>query len=284
MNDIHLYIDASPNSVMTLEVEKALKGILTLFQGSMLRITWLYRGRRLSFVTMLRFILAERRLCKGRSIAINNTIRFENVKTVTPSAVKLLRDFNFSVVLPENASNKICSRLQKKQIDISNTPCVDDDLETFREWLEDNPMYKNEVYSSYIRMALGLAPYSCKYRSCLGKTIYIDPLGKLHSCPFKVNRVELGNIEDCYELQDVFSTDDYEQLIQHAISRRENCRNACGVFGFCLGGCPLEAGDCPENNLTNAIDKAKAYMQENGTEAMAIHGEFCSLLSQQFRV
>ena len=31
MNDIHLYIDAFPNGVMTLETEKALKKMLSLF-------------------------------------------------------------------------------------------------------------------------------------------------------------------------------------------------------------------------------------------------------------
>lgn len=75
MNDIHLYIDAFPNGVMTLETEKALKKMLSLFQGSSLRITWLYQSQRLSFITILRLILAERRLCKGRGITINNTIR-----------------------------------------------------------------------------------------------------------------------------------------------------------------------------------------------------------------
>ena len=102
MNDIHLYVDAFPNRVITLETEKALKKMLSLFQGSSLRITWLYRNQRLSFITILRLVLAERRLCKGRSITINNTIRFEAVKKISPAAICLLSDFNFSVIIVVN--------------------------------------------------------------------------------------------------------------------------------------------------------------------------------------
>ena len=39
MNDIHLYVDAFPSRVITLETEKALKKMLSLFQGASLRIT-----------------------------------------------------------------------------------------------------------------------------------------------------------------------------------------------------------------------------------------------------
>ena len=285
MNDIHLYIDAFPNRVMTLETEKALKKMLSLFQGSSLRITWLYQSQRLSFITILRLILAERRLCKGRGITINNTIRFETVKEISPVASSLLSDFNFSVVLPENASSKISNQLLKKQIDLSEQPCLkDDDLTSFFEWLKSKPIYKNEIYSSYIRMALGLAPYSCKFRSCLGKTLYIDQLGRSYSCPFKSNRIELNDLEKCAQLQDVFDTNDYAQLIQDAISRRENCSKNCDVYGVCMGGCPLDIGDCPEKDLTKAINATRTHLQENGATDTAVHREICSLLAQQFRV
>lgn len=285
MNDIHLYIDAFPNKAMTLETEKALIKMLSLFQGSLLRITWLYRNQRLSFITILRLILAERRLCKGRSITINNTIRFEAVKKISPVAINLLSDFNFSVVLPENTSDKISNQLLKKQIDLSVQTCSKDDgLTGFYDWLNSSPIYKNEIYSSYIRMALGLAPYSCRFRSCLGKTLYIDQSGRSYSCPFKSNRIELNNLERCSQLQDIFDTNDYAQLIQEAIQRRENCRKNCAVYGVCLGGCPLDIGDCPEKDLTRAINAVKTYLQENGATDTAIHREICSLLSQQFRV
>lgn len=285
MNDIHLYIDAFPNGVMTLETEKALKKMLSLFQGSSLRITWLYQSQRLSFITILRLILAERRLCKGRGITINNTIRFEAVKKISPVAINLLSDFNFSVVLPENTSDKISNQLLKKQIDLSVQTCSKDDgLTGFYDWLNSSPIYKNEIYSSYIRMALGLAPYSCRFRSCLGKTLYIDQSGRSYSCPFKSNWIELNNLERCSQLQDIFDTNDYAQLIQEAIQRRENCRKNCDVYGVCLGGCPLDIGDCPEKDLTKAINAVKTYLQENGATDTAIHREICSLLSQQFRV
>lgn len=285
MNDIHLYIDAFPNRIMTSETEMALTKILTLFQGSLLRITWLYHGQRLSFVIMLQLILAERRLCKGRGIVINNAIWFKKVNAITSAATWLLSDFSFSVVLSENTSKNISRRLQKKQIDLTEQPCLNDNLSRFLNWLESNPTYKNEVYSSYIRIALGLPPYSCKYQSCLGKTIYIDKFGKMYSCPFMTNRIELNDLENCSHLQDLFDTHKYVQLIQDAITRRGNCqKTSCGVYRFCLGGCPLDIGDCPENGLTNAINAAKIYMQESGTPPMAIHREICNLLSQQFRV
>ena len=285
MNDIHLYIDAFPNRVMTAETEKALIKLLSLFQGSSLRITWLYRSPHLSFITTLRIILAERRLCKGRGITINNTISFETIKTITPWAISLLSDFNFSMVLPENISAKINKKLLKKQIDMIEQPSLkDDDLARFGDWLRTSPTHKNEIYSSYIRMALGLAPYSCKFRSCLGKTLYIDQSGRVYSCPFKSNRIELNDFEKCSQLQDVFDTNSYAQLIQNAIRRRENCHKNCSVYGLCMGGCPLDIGDCPEKGLTEAIHSAKTYLQENGATDTAVYREICSLLSQQFRV
>ena len=133
-------------------------------------------------------------------------------------------------------------------------------------------------------MALGLAPYSCRYRSCLGKTLYIDQSGRPYSCPFKSNRIELNDLEKCTQLQDVFDTNNYAQLIQDAISRRENCSKNCDVYGVCMGGCPLDIGDCPEKDLTKAINAARTHLQKNGATDTAVHREICSLLAQQFRV
>ena len=104
---------------------------MTLFQGASLRITWLYHGQRLTIVTMLQLILAERRLCKDKGMEINNTIRLEEINGITPAAIWLLSDFNFSVVLPDNTSKKISSRLQKKQIDLCKQPCLNDSLASF---------------------------------------------------------------------------------------------------------------------------------------------------------
>ena len=285
MNDFHFFIDVSSGKALSKSSKKAFSKVLSIYHDSSMRITWIYKKRRLSLFDVSSIIFTERRLCDRREMAINNTIQFEDIKFISASAIRVLKDFNFKVILPETTDENLKNKLNKKQIDIIEI-CNKYHITTeyFAEWLKSNVKWRHEPFSDFVRMSLKLEPTSCKYTSCLGKTIYIDKLGKIYSCPFKPNRVELRDIDQCKTIQDIFNSEGYTTILRNVIERRNNCLNKCSKAAFCLGGCPLEDGGCPEINLCDFVDVANTYKIEMGNTSPAIRREFINLLAQSLKV
>lgn len=285
MNDLDLYIDITPGKSYSKDAITTLSSVLSLFNGSATRITWLYHGRRLSFFTMLSLIITERKLCKNRELAINNAIRSTEIQTITPAAIQLLRDFNFTVVIPSSSSHKLQSKLHKRSVDLTEEICgQENSISNFQNWLQTAPEWNTAPFTDYVRMALQLKPNLCKYTSCLGKTIYIDLDGKLYSCPFSPMRIALNDISTCSLLEDAFDTPQYTEVLKSSIERRSQCQNTCSIYSVCKGGCPLETGDCPETKLRSDWNVLNTSVNEAADRSHAVCREFCSVLAQKFRI
>ena len=101
----------------------------------------------------------------------------------------------------------------------------------------------------------------CKFSSCLGKNYYVDRLGNVHFCPVHLSESVVGNIKT--EAQYLESSN-FTNVLKQSIEKRENCKQQCKYFDYCLGACPLEEGCCDFPNLFNKnAEKIDAIIKNN---------------------
>lgn len=124
-----------------------------------------------------------------------------------------------------------------------------------------------------IKMAFENEPKSCKFNSCLGKSIFINKNNEISICPFVNNNISLNDSIDIKEIKDIFNTESFFSIISKSINKRSKCKKTCKYYYLCKGGCPLLEID-DECNILYKIEsveksKNKSYYKEQIIEKLA---------------
>lgn len=282
MNNFHIYIELGSRKAVGRKIWDLLSDIFSKGTDSTFSVTWVYRDKKLSARTMLSIIWGERRICKDRDVSIKNTVIFNELRHITRSATRMLRDFAFKVCFQQDVDFGLKNKLDKQNVDVAvysqDQGC---DCSQFNEWLQSPASERIYPFVDYVRIALNLSPNTCRYQSCLGKTIYITAGGDFLSCPFASNAIPLNNIKECRELDDVFDTAEYTEMLLKAINKREHCNQHCKHFSQCLGGCPLEDTLCSEKKMLSCVESFPLDLQNTSP---ALLREYCESLAMRFRV
>ena len=78
----------------------------------------------------------------------------------------------------------------------------------------------------------------CVYTSCLGKHIGVQWDGTLYACNRDFpEKYCFGNVLEYKDIRDCFESEGFKNLLAEAIRRREMCKQNCGIYPFCAGGC-----------------------------------------------
>ena len=154
-----------------------------------------------------------------------------------------------------------CFRLAKKlaRHNISHVVHDPDPSDSaWRSWLGSGEYRPAEPFLDYVKILEGGGPLSCRYRSCLGRTLALDAAGRWSICPYHGNTVRIHDPADCETLSEAFQTEEFAALLEKQIEVRERCAAGCPYYPGCRGGCPLSAGEpCPEPDLLRALRSAE---------------------------
>lgn len=118
----------------------------------------------------------------------------------------------------------------------------------FDEWLyRPNAVGINTFTDIISTVLLHTKSPNCRYASCLGKTLFVDEMGKIYLCPsVRDESTYLGTQDDMENLRQTFSANTMYDVVRRCVERRSACANQCTGFSACRGGCPLEAPQMPE--------------------------------------
>ena len=97
------------------------------------------------------------------------------------------------------------------------------------------------------RMCFGNQPESCDYNSCIGNTVVVFCDGSVGVCPFRANDIKLNPELNISDIQDIFNTESFYNLISQSIKKRGICKAKCYYFSVCKGGCPFNNMEEAEN-------------------------------------
>jgi radical SAM protein with 4Fe4S-binding SPASM domain len=108
----------------------------------------------------------------------------------------------------------------------------------FSEWISDEDgvwflPFRN-IFSSLL---MGVSVEDCEHSSCLGKYLYVDEAGSVYFCRKKKSESVMYRIAEQQEGQ--LYRGSYEDTLGACIKARKECRDNCGKFNICHGGCPL---------------------------------------------
>lgn len=128
-----------------------------------------------------------------------------------------------------------------ERLSLSLDEYVNAQKEFFDYWLFDTDCkIRVTSFFVYIEYLLFKRKIVGKYNSCLGKWLGVRSNGDLVQCN-RYNRSHYGNIYDVDKISDAFTSDGFKYILEKAVRRREKCQKLCSIYGFCQGGCVVEA-------------------------------------------
>ena len=126
----------------------------------------------------------------------------------------------------------------------------------FSEWFFDTKGVHVDYFSQCLKVVLFDANMDvCRYNSCLGKTLHMNGNGDLSFCLNDTSAV-IANINDVESYVDIFENGLFLEVLDKTKQFRNKCKNDCGYFQKCQGGCPM--------NLNNMEDKDTGKCDGNG--------------------
>ncbi|MCL2148143.1 MAG: radical SAM protein [Methanomassiliicoccaceae archaeon] len=117
-------------------------------------------------------------------------------------------------------------------------------IECFDAWLLDRDAQAPLVpHYLYVLSALGEpAESDCAHASCLTKWICVYPNGDMYPCGKGCPpEFRLGNLSEFGRVSDAFLTEGFGRILEGSVKRREACMAGCGLYGYCNGGCAVDA-------------------------------------------
>ena len=129
----------------------------------------------------------------------------------------------------------------------------------FKYWALDTDCNINvSTCLDLVRLVVNEHAGVCTYNSCLGKWLCFDSNGHIYPCDrLCLDTYDLGYINDIKCIDDVFQNQNFINLLNDSIKRREKCISTCDYFKNCYGGCNANAilGMENGNNISCYIQK-----------------------------
>ena len=288
MDEFSLYITV-PGRKNRKAVETGLADILRKTKGAAdLRLTWIMEGRHAGWTGARWVLKCLKRIGKEPADRLLvNVMEFRawrgRIRLLLPGLSRYI--FRMSFRLPpeeEKKLSRMADRLARRKI----SPVVYDSCPSRDGWLSwlNSPDYRPaEPYLDYLKIFMGSRPISCRYRSCLGRTLALDAEGRWGICPYLENNGIINDPAGCESLDEVFQTDRFIRLLKKQVAVRDRCAAGCRYYRGCKGGCPLSAEEpCPEPELLRALQA----VPETGLPACnpAVREERLDQLAQRFTV
>ncbi len=219
MDEFSLYITV-PGRKNRKAAETALGDILHKTKDvAALRLTWIMEGRHAGYFSARWVLKRLKRIGKEpENRLLVNVMEFrswrERILLLLPGLSRYI--FRMSFRLPpaeEKSLFRMADRLARRKI----SPVVYEPYSSTDEWLSwlDSPDYRPaEPYLDYLKIYMGGQALSCRYRSCLGRTLALDAEGQWSICPYLENTGIINDPAACESLDEVFQTDGFITLLK----------------------------------------------------------------------
>lgn len=123
---------------------------------------------------------------------------------------------------------------------VSSKLTIDQACLQFDNWLI-NGTTDISLFSDVVKLIYKGIPHNCEYNSCLGKCVHITTDNQITFCP----NTQIGIPLNGQSLTEIFESEEFVNMLEQTIARREKCKSQCIAFSVCGGGCPLELkSDC----------------------------------------
>ena len=138
-------------------------------------------------------------------------------------------------------------------------------MELFKEWFYDKDGSRINLFSDIIsRILLDYWGTKCQYKSCLTKHFKIDVERNIYAC--KKSKNVICKLDEVMSMQDIVSNEKFIEILKQSIKKREKCKETCGFYEYCQGGCPLDwnidVEKCKEKGMFYVMEDIKQLLYE----------------------
>lgn len=137
--------------------------------------------------------------------------------------------------------------------------CYNDEyVSLFWEWVYDQNGCRINIFADILsKILLDYWGTICQYKSCLTKYFTVNENGDIYCC--KSNNHAICKLHDISSMDELFSQENFIDLLKSSISKRSQCMELCNYYGICQGGCPLDATasgeDCKNKQLFLVMER-----------------------------
>ncbi len=138
---------------------------------------------------------------------------------------------------------------------------VEEFKELFREWADCRKDCWLTCFQDYFTFFLiGMRLTECEYDSCMGKYLLADREGQVYFCRKKRAGSRMYHVDNI-EAEGIYNGV-YADVLKKAVERRRSCRETCGEYMACQGGCPL-TGEQPCGAFREKLRAVAEFFQKN---------------------
>jgi len=171
----------------------------------------------------------------------DNGIKYGVIHVLSDTNIRsLFKDYNYYKANRINVKFKIVFPVDGliKAEQIEKNVFLNSLLDLYDEWFFDVD-YKSSIsnFEELIRTFFK-NPKECIYASCLGKFLCVDPDMNIWICGRNFpNEYCLGNVSDFADVQQIFDTETFKNILSKSIEKRNECIKECSYYTYCHGGC-----------------------------------------------
>ena len=242
-----------------LEFRDIISALGNMLSGRAIHIIWITKRKKLTS-RMINIALKNEKQLQKKNVLFKHTIEMYGCQKITSVASFLLRQYNFELVVHvPNCSEQLSLKIPLNihcQKSIRSCLFVDSYREEdYFKWIKGGYNVQIQQFVDITKIYLNQHPISCKFNSCLSKTLFIDETCTIGICPYVCNDIHLKDIKECSAFEQIFETDSYLELLYAQIKKREKCLENCSRYYYCKGGCPFSS-HCEMNDVVEIIKKS----------------------------
>jgi len=177
---------------------------------------------------------------KRHMFTLSSTIHGGNVDDMIPiydQFNSMKASFCYSPVI------RLGCGLDNEDVQVDADAYINNSIAAFDHWIYDkNSNIPVMPFFQYVLTAMTEPNISdCAHSSCLTKWICVYPNGDLYPCGKACpSEFKMGSIKEIEHLSEAFESDGFRNILVGSIERRNKCKG-CEIFGYCNGGCSIDA-------------------------------------------
>lgn len=206
---------------------------------------------------------------------ILNNIQLLQKKGYTPGAIMVVNQENVFQLIEEyeyfksiNLGLKLNPMFiegaakDKKELYLNPEDYVNNFIDLFKYWSKDKDGNINvSNCEELVNLVINEKSHICTHSSCLTQWLCLDVDSNIYPCDRLCHpKYLLGNVENINDIDKVFETQKFLNLLENSINKREKCIKKCEYYNNCYSGCNANLLLEKENFDYNGVS---CYIQKN---------------------
>lgn len=242
---------------------------------------------------------------RGHTTEILNSIGLLQENGFRPGAILVVNKTNVENLIDEyNFFNSVdvglklnpmffdgAAKQHDNDLGLNPDEYIENFSEFFKYWATDkNGKINVSTCNELVNLILVEHSGVCTFNSCLSKWLCFDSDANIYPCDrLCAKEYSLGFIDNISNINEIFESDTFYNLLKESVERRKKCINKCNYYKNCYSGCNANAilnkNDSYENGIScyihkGILKKIKQYVLETSENSKDLNPQYVKVLER----